>query len=1279
MATITGTSGNDTLIGTSSADTLVGSGGNDFYDGAGGIDSLDFRATATALIVDFGAGTVSGGFTGSFTNMERVLAGNGNDSLVGGAGAENLSGRAGNDTLEGRAGNDWLWGGGDGTENHFVFHEMGTANADQIGDFISGADKIVLDGAVMNALGASGNFAAGDARFTANSSGTAQDADDRVIYETDTRQIWYDADGNGAGARQLIATLQTGATLTATDIIVQGGGTPPGTINGTEGDDTLTGTPGNDTINGLGGNDSISGLDGDDSLSGGAGNDTLDGGNGNDTMDGGLGNDTYFQQGSGSDTIVDAGGTDTLISFAVFVPMPSGIENLTLRGGPFNPGADIFTSEGLGNELDNRIVNERPGSTGLDGGAGNDTLIGSATGMNWFEFSSGGTGNYGSDVVDGNGGAAILIAPGANVTVNFQTGTMTGGGTGSVSFSNVSSAQGSSGADLMIGNDSNLTLYGDAGNDTLSGGLGNDFLTGDGRATSDAPEFTIGNDSLSGGGGNDTLTGGRGDDTMDGGAGNDTFNYFFETDYGNDSVTGGADTDLLTMSNLSPITVDLSAGTMTGGQSDGGGSATLAGIENITVLGGAARITGDAGANVLLGSSGNFRPSNPDTINGSAGNDTLTGTFGGDQFIFDHVGSANADHVTDFASGQDAIHLDASVMTALGASGAFSAGDARFFEAAGAAAGHDADDRVVYDTSSGNLWYDADGNGAQAAQLVAILDGPAALVATDIFVDNGGAPGSTIDGTANDDTLTGTSGADTINGLAGNDSLVGLAGADVLNGGDGNDTLDGRNSAAFGSSDPDVDTMNGGLGNDTYFVDNAADVLSDSGGIDTVVTHNTNWTLGAGFENLTLFVDDEFGTGIGNALDNVLDGSTVSHVHLEGLDGNDNLTGGVRAGLFGGNGADTLVGVDDLAALSGDAGNDLLVAASFDADMTGGSGADVFRLLQPDGNAFIEDFAPGTDTVQLDATAMAALGASGRLAADDPRFFIGSAAHDADDRIIYDNGTLLYDPDGNGSASASTLAIFSSSPSIPSVTATDIEVINGTSGTPGQTITGTSGNDTLTGTAGDDTLQGLGGNDELVGSGGTDVYDGGSGLDTLNFRLTSEALNVDFAAGTVSGGFNGTFSNMERVLSGNGNDSLTGSSGADNLSGRGGADTLAGGAGSDWLWGGGDGIENHFVFHETGTANADRIGDFIAGADKIDLDNAVMTALGADGAFASGDARFFAGAGASGGHDANDRVIYNTSTGQLYYDDDGSGTHAAQLIATLEGTPSLSATDIHVI
>ena len=108
MATVTGTTGNDSLVGTTGNDTINGLGGNDtlngnggsdFFDGGAGFDSIDFRATAAALAINFGSGTISGGLSGTFTGIERVQAGSGNDSIIGAAGGQNIAGQGGNDTL----------------------------------------------------------------------------------------------------------------------------------------------------------------------------------------------------------------------------------------------------------------------------------------------------------------------------------------------------------------------------------------------------------------------------------------------------------------------------------------------------------------------------------------------------------------------------------------------------------------------------------------------------------------------------------------------------------------------------------------------------------------------------------------------------------------------------------------------------------------------------------------------------------------------------------------------------------------------------------------------------------------------------------------------------------------------------------------------------------------------------------------------------------------------------------------------------------------------------
>src|SRR5687767_12426649 len=125
------------------------------------------------------------------------------------------------------------------------------------------------------------------------------------------------------------------------------------------------------------------------------------------------------------------------------------------------------------------------------------------------------------------------------------------------------------------------------------------------------------------------------------------------------------------------------------------------------------------------------------------------------------------------------------------------------------------------------------------------------------------------------------------------------------------------------------------------------------------------------------------------------------------------------------------------------------------------------------------------------------------------------------------------------------------------------------------TINGTTGNDTLSGTPGNenDTINGLGGNDLFLAgsSGGNDVINGGAGRDSTEFKTrATSAIVVDFVAGTITGGSTGTisFTSIERVLAGDFNDTLIGSSAGQTLTGQGGSDRLLGAAGVDTLWGG---------------------------------------------------------------------------------------------------------------
>ncbi len=125
-------------------------------------------------------------------------------------------------------------------------------------------------------------------------------------------------------------------------------------------------------------------------------------------------------------------------------------------------------------------------------------------------------------------------------------------------------------------------------------------------------------------------------------------------------------------------------------------------------------------------------------------------------------------------------------------------------------------------------------------------------------------------------------------------------------------------------------------------------------------------------------------------------------------------------------------------------------------------------------------------------------------------------------------------------------------------------------------LTGSTGNDSISGLGGNDTLRGGDGNDTLRGGAGNDSIDGGAGFDILDLsdatdRLTFTLRNNSSTPGTVSGvGIDiDTYTFIEGVISGSGDDSITGSIGADLLAGGAGNDTLLGGAGNDTLRGGG--------------------------------------------------------------------------------------------------------------
>jgi uncharacterized repeat protein (TIGR02059 family) len=129
-----------------------------------------------------------------------------------------------------------------------------------------------------------------------------------------------------------------------------------------------------------------------------------------------------------------------------------------------------------------------------------------------------------------------------------------------------------------------------------------------------------------------------------------------------------------------------------------------------------------------------------------------------------------------------------------------------------------------------------------------------------------------------------------------------------------------------------------------------------------------------------------------------------------------------------------------------------------------------------------------------------------------------------------------------------------------------------------------------------------------------------------------------------------------------------GGNGADMLTGNGVNNTLTGNAGAD-----------KFVFNTAlGASNLDTIVDFTVGSDQIQLDDVVFSAL--IGASTVAVSQFISGSGLTGPIDANDFLIYNTSTGALYYDADGSATvYTAIQFALLQNKATLTSAQFVVI
>jgi Ca2+-binding RTX toxin-like protein len=241
-----------------------------------------------------------------------------------------------------------------------------------------------------------------------------------------------------------------------------------------------------------------------------------------------------------------------------------------------------------------------------------------------------------------------------------------------------------------------------------------------------------------------------------------------------------------------------------------------------------------------------------------------------------------------------------------------------------------------------------------------------------------------VTGSAFHDDLWGNDGANVLNGMGGNDTLKGYGGADTLLGGDGNDTLYGMDGDDILRGEAGNDTMIGGNGNDTYYVDSANDVITETGAatVDTVYT-STSFVLTAGANVEVLRTTSDSGTSNINLTGN------ESSQDIIGNNGNNEITGGL--------------GNDEL---TGNGGNDTFI---FNSALDGTYNVDE-----------ITDFNQANDFIALDDAIFGAIQTDAGHYLTGNEFYVGAAAHDADDRIIYNaaTGALYYDADGNGAGAA---------------------------------------------------------------------------------------------------------------------------------------------------------------------------------------------------------------------------------------------------------------------
>jgi VCBS repeat-containing protein len=1141
--TIYGGAGNDLLYGNNGNDILIGGAGNDRLDGGAGYDRASYADAAAGVTIDLTAGTVHGTAAGDVANV-------GNDTLTsieavtGSAFADiyNAAGFTGSTGLPGRpvGFNEFEGGGGDDTI-------IGTVNAS--GEiltrisYVSASAGVTVDIAAGTGHGtAAGDVAnVGNDTFTNVNSVVGSSYDDVLLGSNNPNGTFEQYDGragndliNGRGGYDFAVynndpTTTSGITVHLAAGIVTG--------DATIGTDTLL---------------SVEAVRGTNFA------DTYDatGFSGTSTNAGSLGTFNNFDGEGGNDTIIGNGNTRIQYSqslAAVTVDIAAGTAHGTAAGDLANVGTDTFS-----------------GVNAVMGSMFDDTLLGSNGNENFM-------GLAGNDYIDGRGGfdvaqySNLTYTTGA-ISVDMASGTVVGdASTGTDTLRSIEGVQGTIFDDTYV-----ATGYGAAGalnvgnNGTFNqfeGLGGNDTITGNGNTrviyANAAAAVTV---DLSLGTAHGTATGdaaGVGTDTFTGGVFSITGSAFGDTligdgnsnmfvgGGGNDSIDGGAGGDIAIFTGVRAnytITVNSpGAGQTTVADSVAGrdGTDTLTNIEVLQF----------SNTNVLIASGSSASPvdlSDNRLFFNAATNPLTTLTGSADDFV--KIGFSLSGHQIDLGAGTNDTVI-------LGQTGGYTLNLLNVEHLVGSSG----DDFAGLVNNVNGMSIDM-GAGNDTVNLA---NGSNSLSVINVENLNGSDFAA---GTVSNDTLTllndvsGLSvnlgnGINTLNLAAGGNSFSNVFNVDTINGTASDDTLTIGNGLFTAANDLSVDL---GAGNDTLTVGNT---------FLNAALHNVEHLVGSASDDFYTLTNDQNGLTVdlgagNNGLQIAAGANTLSVTNVQSIGTND-YSGGTPASN------DTLTLLDDVSGLNVNLQqgiNTLNLAdgvnsftAIFNADVINGSASDdtlaVATGLYTATNDLSIDLGAGNDTLQFGGQYLNAalhnvehlVGSAGDdfysltndqngltvdLGAGNNGLQIAAGANTLDVTNVQNIGTNDYL--GNAPASDDMLTL------LDDITAVIVNLQEGNN-----TLNLAAGTNSLTaynvqhinGTASDDVLT-------MLNDAGGDTIDLGAGNDTLNLSVSAGGVTV---------------ANVEHVNGSSAADVITDASvlGTTTITGGGGADIISVGAATD--------------------------------------------------------------------------------------------------------------------